>query len=536
VQEDGEAHSRFPIKIFSQKQIFNLAKNPSTLLNLIDESPNVSIQKWNMEWQEKKSNFKKLCSLKEELQAKLQNKNILLGDLQDIEQKILAIEKSGHEGILKTYKKYKDKKETIDQHITKLEKLKLQIENTCDTNLISEVELYQFDQSSKSEAHITNKLKTINQIAESFKLKVKLTTQEFQEEIEKFKAQYAESEFITQHDKSIKEHNELIEKLKQEGVQDPKNYAELLTSKNQTLESINQINLTQNEIEGLEPQINNAYQDIIDCRKKLTLSRLEFLKENLSENKSIKITLTPFADSDYLEESFRKAIGRPGDTYASEIYDEDKGTGFLYDLNKKLASKNETNNPQIIDQSLSEIDHFKNSILNFKDGKVQNTKIGKKFADAINNLKPEMRGDIKKWFPRDKITIKFHDGMRFKDVSQGSAGQKASAILSFLLSYGTEPLILDQPEDDLDNGLITNLIVSKLQESKSTRQIIVVTHNPNIVVNGDSEYVIALEDRGQTQSIASGALQEANVRNSVCEIMEGGQIALQQRYRRMFNI
>lgn len=151
-------------------------------------------------------------------------------------------------------------------------------------------------------------------------------------------------------------------------------------------------------------------------------------------------------------------------------------------------------------------------------------------------LQPQKFDQIKTWFPEDKLSIKFNDGNRFKDVSQGSAGQKASAILSFLLSYGTEPLVLDQPEDDLDNGLITSLIVSKLHENKPSRQIIVVTHNPNIVVNGDSEYVVALEDRGQINSVASGALQEVNVRKNVCEIMEGGETALQQRYKRMFNV
>ena len=154
----------------------------------------------------------------------------------------------------------------------------------------------------------------------------------------------------------------------------------------------------------------------------------------------------------------------------------------------------------------------------------------------MSQLHPKIFDEINTWFPEDKLTIKFSDGNRFKDVSQGSAGQKASAILSFLLSYGTEPLVLDQPEDDLDNGLITNLIVSKLHQNKADRQIIVVTHNPNIVVNGDSEYVIALEDRGQISPMASGALQEVGVRKSVCEIMEGGEVALQKRYKRMFNI
>ncbi len=77
VFEDGEAHSRFPIKIFSQKQIFDLAKSPNTLLGLMDESSTVGFQQWKMEWTEKNSHFQTLCSQKRELQSKLNNRNIL---------------------------------------------------------------------------------------------------------------------------------------------------------------------------------------------------------------------------------------------------------------------------------------------------------------------------------------------------------------------------------------------------------------------------------------------------------------------------
>lgn len=100
--------------------------------------------------------------------------------------------------------------------------------------------------------------------------------------------------------------------------------------------------------------------------------------------------------------------------------------------------------------------------------------------------------------------------------------------MSLLLSFGDEPLILDQPEDDLDNSLITDLIVEKVKERKTHRQIIVVTHNPNIVVNGDSEKIISLDNRGVIQVSSHGALQTKEVRSEVCKIMEGGIQALEK--------
>jgi ABC-type cobalamin/Fe3+-siderophores transport system ATPase subunit len=141
------------------------------------------------------------------------------------------------------------------------------------------------------------------------------------------------------------------------------------------------------------------------------------------------------------------------------------------------------------------------------------------------------------WFPEDLLRVKYSKDpslRKFEDIGSGSAGQKAAAILAFLLSYGDQPLIIDQPEDDLDNALIYDLIVSQIQENKNRRQLIIATHNPNIVVNGGAELVAALKfSGGQVQYEAQGSLDETKVRNAVCDIMEGGEEAFNKRYKRM---
>ena len=123
---------------------------------------------------------------------------------------------------------------------------------------------------------------------------------------------------------------------------------------------------------------------------------------------------------------------------------------------------------------------------------------------------------------------------KFDDLEKGSAGQKAAAILAFLLSHGKEPLIIDQPEDDLDNALIYDLIVKQIHENKNRRQLVIVTHNPNIVVNGDSELVHVLKyEGGQVQIDQQGGLEESSIRESICTIMEGGEDAFDKRYARI---
>ncbi|MGI0084831.1 MAG: AAA family ATPase, partial [Nitrososphaerales archaeon] len=160
-----------------------------------------------------------------------------------------------------------------------------------------------------------------------------------------------------------------------------------------------------------------------------------------------------------------------------------------------------------------------------------------RFGAYLSKLKPEVFDRLDCWFPDDSLQVSYSpraDGRDFRPIEQGSPGQKTAAILAFLLSYGEEPMILDQPEDDLDNHLIYDLIVKQLREKKRTRQIIVVTHNPNIVVNGDAELVLALDVRGgQTRIIQQGGLQEQAVRDEICRIMEGGREAFERRYQRI---
>lgn len=534
--EDGEAHSRFPIKIFSQKQIFNLAKNPNTLLRLIDESSTVGFQQWKMEWEDKYTHFQTLCSQRRELQSRLSNKNVLLGQLSDVEQKIKTIEQSGHADILNSYQAFRAKRTRVAQYETDVVNLKAQVETIINTVEIPTADASIFNNLVGSEQEVATKISNLIQAASNFKENITNAITAIDSELANFKEWYCRSEFNQAHIAADEKYNKLIESLQSQGVTSPADYSKLIGDRETINKSLKSMELIDNQVVELTTSVNDSYQEIIECRKRLTVNRLAFLEQYLSDNSSIQVEITPFSDSEDLDTSFRKILGRTDSAFSAEIFDLDRECGFLFNLNKELSTITKATDLNNLEQGLNQIHSFKQGIFNFNSGEVLSTKLGKRFIDFMSQLQPQNFDAMNTWFPEDKLTIKFNDGNRFKDVSQGSAGQKASAILSFLLSYGTEPLLLDQPEDDLDNGLITSLIVSKLHENKADRQIIVVTHNPNIVVNGDSEYVVALEDRGQINSLASGALQEVDVRKNVCEIMEGGELALQKRYKRMFNI
>ena len=223
----------------------------------------------------------------------------------------------------------------------------------------------------------------------------------------------------------------------------------------------------------------------------------------------------------------RNLIGRNSGGFDRDIGVVDGDEGVLSTLY--------LDNGKSMDDKIKELKFFLDALYKNDVVAMKNVK-DRRFAAHIQSLQPEQMDRIRCWFPEDSLDVKFSlkEGRGFKPVEQVSPGQKTAALLAFILSYGNEPLILDQPEDDLDNHLIYDLIVSQLREIKQRRQILIVTHNANIVVNGDAENVIALDIKaGQTRIVTQGGLQDSSIRNEICRIMEGGKEAFEQRYKRI---
>ena len=143
--------------------------------------------------------------------------------------------------------------------------------------------------------------------------------------------------------------------------------------------------------------------------------------------------------------------------------------------------------------------------------------------------------------PRDSIALTYvSEGQRIA-FHRASPGQQASALLELLLRQEAGTLIVDQPEDDLDNRVIMR-IVEGIRTSKSARQIIFATHNANLVVNGDADKVVTMastvaEDREPEGTVRvrvaiDGAIETPAVRGEVTRIMEGGMEAFDLRARK----
>ena len=120
----------------------------------------------------------------------------------------------------------------------------------------------------------------------------------------------------------------------------------------------------------------------------------------------------------------------------------------------------------------------------------------------------------------------------FRPIEDLSTGQQCTAVLHLLLLDNQDPLILDQPEDNLDNAFIAERIVAELRSAKLSRQFLFATHNANIPVFGDAEWigVLSVEDnKGMILSEQQGAIDVPKVQELAADILEGGKSAFNQR-------
>jgi len=131
---------------------------------------------------------------------------------------------------------------------------------------------------------------------------------------------------------------------------------------------------------------------------------------------------------------------------------------------------------------------------------------------------------------RYRLELRLDDGS-YRPLDELSGGQRVSVLLSLLLETTDErPLVIDQPEDELDNRFLFETVLPALKKLKGRRQVIVATHNANIVVNGDADMVIQLEATANRGRIAAaGAIEEPAVRDAIVRTVDGGAEAFRLR-------
>ena len=218
-------------------------------------------------------------------------------------------------------------------------------------------------------------------------------------------------------------------------------------------------------------------------------------------------------------------------THCKEKYDDTDNK--ILDFANNIENQFSNINKDIL-WIYNSMNEFREKVSKIRDGE-DTSSYNLRTRKAIIELQPESFARMIYFIPEDDLRVSYRpeNSKNYIPLSNASAGQKTTAILTFLLSYGDMPLLLDQPEDDLDNKLVYVLIVKRLKETKTKRQIIVVTHNANIPVNADAEFIISMDSESeQVAKKFDGTMDDKDIRKEICDVMEGTQFAFEMRAKK----
>ena len=530
--EAGNLKERFPVSIFSQKQINELASNPRGLLEIVDRSPEVGRAEWNSRWNSLTSQFLQLRERRRELLRQISGEQQIRGKLSDVENDLKQYEEKGHGRLLKEYQKCRRQKNSLpDDQI--FDDLSSSIRELVPATELSDFPEYLFDGQDET----TAEMRSIHeQTAQKLK-RVSETLGALAKFVDSLKTQrtkdISSSKWHQAVNASSAAYRNLIEEYKEKKSQFTISlYGEWVQQRDRLQRQLGKLNSVRKEAVATEKQTGIVLAKLQELRSELLEKREIFLATVVGSNPLVRMKLVPYGDVGTLEDKYRSLLHLEVGLFTRSVCDQESEQGILWNLFKWEDLKTpESNLAQLILDIKTETFKIANGQARGNHGAFDNR------LKELHKSQPVAFDQLDTWWPEDLLRVKYSKDLssgKFDDLEKGSAGQKAAAILAFLLSYGSGPLVIDQPEDDLDNALIYDLIVKQIHENKNKRQLIIATHNPNIVVNGDSELVHVLKfKKGQVQIDQKGGLEEASIREPICTIMEGGREAFDKRYKRI---
>lgn len=510
-----EILSLFKPKIFTQKQIYETARSEISLMELIDSEidviPRLQIQKEELIT----ALISKLISIKT-LKLSISKEQEVKIRLLDVEKQIELLNSSR---IFELIKK-RDNDLSIIGAIRRLKSLNIDMCTNCGKSFDTP------DNSMVLEMIAANGNAELNQLLQEFLIQsqdllriIKSNLDEYVRISEKLYEDFIKTSWYAQYVQEVREIEENSSTLSKAGI-NPSKLKELLeerTDLQKQLETIEKFKIDLSRIEQeykeLESQLREVFFSISDKRKKYASSILK-------PNDNVRIVVTPLMSEISFREFLKKTLNKN-----TQSINEDIDT-----ICSKIFASSASS-----EQIERALEWFRNLIRSTRDGE-RDKAFSSDFCKAIQNMNDNDFYKLCIILPDDRIELQYKpEGARsnYQPLSTASAGQKAAAIITLILSQSDSPVLLDQPEDDLDNRLVYELVVQRMKLCKEQRQIIVVTHNANIPVNGDAEYIISMESQSLNVDVRNaGTIDNTSIRKEICDVMEGTEYAFEMRAKK----
>lgn len=489
------------IDIYLQKQIFEMANNQGSIRDFLDKYCQIQILPIQENINEIKAQIKQLFQnvLKEStLTEKKQTLDLAISDLN---RSINKLDNPSFKEIVNKKSRMDSEKKFICNDVDDFKNQLLEQKKIQTSDILNQNVEHLPDDIKNLRKNLTLYFKEqrehINKIYDDIDIEVK-----------NYEKNIRESQWYQLYDAVTSEYNQLKDQLDTDEFTQLSNLSKMKIELEKKVEERNEIIGTLDKVKVSKQNIEEKFIELNALYEKLYTTRKTFIENNI---KDLQVNLQKQGDFSGYIHSLRGILGK------ENVYDTD-----FENIEKKL-SLNEGNPDKITVKNV-----YDDIAGNISEDNLQLFS-NKKLRASFSELSPDVLLAIRTLVPADKISINLNVNGRIVNLTNASAGQKTSAILSMILSLGDNPLVMDQPEDDLDSQLINNLIVKSMIQKKGNRQLIVVTHNPNIPVNGDAEWVISMGNSSHLTVDATGSIDDQIIKDKICGVMEGGKDAFTNR-------
>jgi len=440
-----------------------------------------------------------ICKLEEETKKEIINeieskKGIKDGELQNKEDELRNLTKSLEEGIREKISKLKEEETEFRTKHSKFEDIKSKLEQF-------RIELEEFLDSSN------NTIGYLNYELSKLKVNLKITQMDFKPQLDAISKIL---KLITQEIKDIiKQTNEKKEQLSHlSGVE--KTHAELLkdiesikTTIDDFQKQLTKLKVKKEELKSLESERVKKYQDLLNKYLEWKEYYEEVIK-TFSKGKTEIMGGIDFKSSIYFDKKRFIALG-------SDILDQRR---INIDDIEKYAGDLEA----IIIENAQKISIDRLEVLIKKIFKTK-----KYIKETRTNY------DFYNWVFDSYFSLSTKILFKGRVMDKLSIGQKGTVLLKLFLAEGDYPLIVDQPEESLDNKFIYEELVKAIRSAKKNRQVLIATNNANLVVNTDAEQIIVAKFENNRIAYKLGSLEDLKIRDEIMPILEGGKEAFRKR-------
>lgn len=502
------------VEIFGQKEIYEISKDRQFQFALLDRFIGNKLDLLN---QQNSTIFINLEQNKSNILQKLKRIRSYSEDISlipSLEEQIKAYKSIGLDEKIKEKRLYSEEKRLINKGLEKLRNFKL-----CIDNFEKGLDL---DASFLLQAHdeLPNKelLKKAGKIIEEFSKKVKEYTTNMKENLGKVIEMYSGDQSI------LKE----WEKLNEEQNQRYTESLRFLQEKYPNIDPEDFLNL-ENKLAELKEMEEERKKDEVLLRNLEDERKALLIKLNENRSKIFRLR------QEVMDELNQKLDGR----IRIRLEFQGEKQEFIKRIKELKSGVKEEQINQIVKNDDFSPMEFANLVREGPNSLIKKYKISQSSAQSLYKAIMERNEEIYDLEifeiptkPVIELNLGTKESPNFRNIDNLSVGQKCTALLTLILLENPYPLIIDQPEDDLDNSFIVNDIVNKLRKEKEHRQFIIATHNANIPVLGDAEFIIPLQasaNQGEIDGSRCGSIDDELVKEVVKNTLEGGKEAFEIR-------